>query len=383
MTPPDSLASICVMQQRYFILLAAAACLLPAPLHAATCTPLREAVSVPLPGFASPGELVMPPQHRPCRGLLVLFGGSDVADLDSAIEGAGRAIVSRPLRQVADALACAGFVTLRYNKRYVTGATSVDRAKFDLLDGADFAADGRAAVAFARARPALAALPLGLAGWSEGTTVAVAVAAAEPEVCALVLMAPVVDTPVRVAQAQYGRIGKPYLQRYAAPDRTLDAAAIARADAGGGGLLTHVFVRMFRGFSPGERLNPLLDTDHDNRISFAEADPILASWYADVPGGGLGTSGTARALKGVADAFGPATPPMLILQGLNDAMIGPQAAQAFARQPGMRGRVRLLTYAGLGHSLGRAASAQDDSLAPVAARPLGDMAAWLRKTLRK
>ena len=74
---------------------------------------------------------------------------------------------------------------------------------------------------------------------------------------------------------------------------------------------------------------------------------------------------------------------MLILQGLNDAMIGPQAAQAFAQQPGMRGRVRLLTYAGLGHSLGRAASAQEDGLAPVAARPLGDMAAWLRKTLRK
>ena len=74
---------------------------------------------------------------------------------------------------------------------------------------------------------------------------------------------------------------------------------------------------------------------------------------------------------------------MLILQGLNDAMIDPQTAQAFAQQPGTRGRVRLLTYAGLGHSVGRAASAQEDNLPPVAARPLDDMAAWLRKTLRK
>ena len=369
------LTTMAAMQRRRFIVLLTAFSVFPAPLHAAAaaCTPLREAVTVPLPGFNSPGELVKPPKGISQRGFIVLFGGSDVADLDSAIEGAGGAIVSRPLRQVADTLACTGIVTLRYNKRYVTGPTSADRAKFDLLDGADFAADGR---------PALAALPLGLAGWSEGTTVAAAVAAAEPAVRALVLLAPVVDSPARVAQAQYGRIGKPYLLRYAARDGTLDAAAIARAGAGPGGILAHIFVRMFRGFSPGERLNPLLDTNHDNRISFAEADPIIASWYADVPGSGLGTSGTARALSGIAAAFGPATPPMLILQGLNDAMIAPQAAQAFAQRPEMRGRVRLLTYAGLGHSLGRAASAQEDTLAPVAARPLADMAAWLRKTLR-
>ena len=84
----------------------------------------------------------------------------------------------------------------------------------------------------------------------------------------------------RVAQAQYGRIGKPYLIRYATND-ALDADAIARADAGPGGELAHIFVRMFRGFRPGEKINPLLDTNKDGRISFTEADPILASWYAD------------------------------------------------------------------------------------------------------
>ncbi len=348
---------------------------------AATCTPYREAVSVTLPNFLSPAEIVFPPSGTPPRGLLVLFPGSDVADMDGAIEGAGGSIVSRPMRQVADRLACAGLATLRYNKRYVTGPTTVDRTKFDAMNGADFASDGRAALAFARARPELAKLPLGLVGWSEGTTIAMAVAASEPSVRALVLMAPVVEPSARVAQAQYGRIGRPYLMRYAT-DGGLDAGAIARADSGPGGDLAHIFVRMFRGFRPGEKVNSLLDKNSDGRITFAEADTIIASWYADGPNSGLGMSSTARALSSVADAFASTTAPLLILQGLCDSMIDPAPAQAFAARPDAKTRVKLITYAGLGHSLGPAVSAQEDALLPMAAKPLNDMATWLQRTLR-
>lgn len=301
--------------------------------------------------------------------------------MDGAIEGKGGAIVSRPMRQVADRLACAGFASLRYNKRYVTGPTMVDRAKFDALNGSDFASDGRAAVAFARTLPGLAKLPLGLVGWSEGTTVAMAVAAREPSVRALVLMAPVVESSARVAQAQYLRIGKPYLVRFA-DDGGLDANAIARANSGPGGDLAQIFVRMFRGFRPGEKVNPLLDKNGDGHITFAEADPIIASWYTDGPNSSLGMSSTARALPSVADAFTSTTAPLLILHGANDSMIDPSAAQAFAARPDAKRRVKLITYPGLGHSLGRATSAEEDALLSVAARPLYDMATWLHRTLR-
>jgi len=138
---------------------------------------------------------------------------------------------------------------------------------------------------------------------------------------------------------------------------------------------------MFRGFRPGERINPLLDKNGDGRISFAEADPIIAEWYADGPNSGLGMSSTARALRGVSDAFGPSTPPILILEGLNDSMIAPAAAQAFAARPDARRRVKLVTYKGLGHSLGQARSAQEDALLPIADKPLDDMATWLRRAL--
>ena len=345
-----------------------------------TCALRRESVQVALPGFVSAAEIVMPPTAVP-RGLLILFAGSDVADMDGAIEGKGGAIVSRPMRQIADRLACAGFATLRYNKRYVTGPTTVDRDKFDALDGKDLASDGRAAVKFARSRPGFALLPLGLLGWSEGTTVAMSVASAEPAVRALVLMAPVIDSSAHVAQQQYGRIGKPYLQQFAT-NGALDAKAIALAGAGPGGDLAQIFVRMFRGFQPGETLNPLLDTNHDGRISFAEADPIIAGWYADKPGSGLGISTTGRALPGVSSAFTQHTPPMLILQGLNDSMIGPEAALQFAARPEAQGRVKLIIYKGLGHSLGLTRSAQEDALMPVETEPLNDLVVWVRRMLR-
>lgn len=349
------------------------------PALADPCQLAREKVALPLPDFTSAAELVMPPPHRARRGVVVLFQGSDVADMDGAIEGAQGSIISRPMLQVANRLGCAGFVVFRYNKRYVSGPTTVDRVRFDTLNGSDLAADGRAAVAFVRARADLRALPLGLVGWSEGTTVAMAVAT-DPSVRAVVLMAPVVDTPAHVAQAQYLRIGKPYLARFAVDD-ALDADAIARADAGPGGDLAQIFVRMFRGFRPGERINPLLDTNGDHRITFAEADPIIASWYADGPTSGLGISSSGRALKGVADAFATTTAPILILQGLHDSMIAPEAAQRFARRSDARERVTLIPYAGLGHSLGQAESPETDSLRPVAKVPLDAMAHWLRKVL--
>ena len=348
---------------------------------AAECTPQREAVSVAMPTFASPAELVSPPMGMPPRGVLVLFPGSDVADMDGAIEGAKGVIVSRPMRQIAEHLACAGFVSLRYNKRFVTGPTTVDRNKFDALNGADFAADGRTALAFARSHGDLATLPIGLVGWSEGTTVAMAVASSEPMVRAIVLISPVVESSARVAQAQYGRVGRPYLMRFA-KNGALDADAIARASTGPGGDLAQIFVRMFRGFRPGERVNPLIDTNSDGRIAFAEADPIIASWYADGPGSGLGMSSTERALKGVADAFTPTTVPLLLLQGTNDSMIAPAAAEAFAARPDARSRVKLIAYKGLGHSLGRAQSITEDALLPMADGPLDDMVVWLKQKLR-
>ena len=349
---------------------------------AVPCTPQREAATLHLADFDSAAEVVTPPAGTALRGYAVLFAESDVADKDGAIVGANGTIAARPMRAVADRIACAGYASVRYNKRYVTGPSTADRAKFDELSGADLAADGQAALAFARTRPAFVGLPAVLVGWSQGTTVAMAVAEAEPDVRALVLLAPVIDSPARTVQAHYRRVGRPYLARYAT-DGALDAAAIARAGRGAGGPLAQVFVRMFRGFAPGDTINPLLDTDKNGYIQFTEADPIIASWYADTPNGGLGMDVTGRALRGVADAYTSRTPPMLILQGLNDANVDPVMALAFADRPDSRGRVALLTYRGLGHALGPAPSMVEDQLLSPADKPLGAIGPWLDGVLAR
>ena len=95
-----------------------------------------------LESFDSPAEIEMPPANRPIRGVAILFAGSNVADKDGAIVGEGSRIVSPSMRQVADHLACAGYASLRYNKRFVTDATSVNRERFDRLHGRDLVADG-------------------------------------------------------------------------------------------------------------------------------------------------------------------------------------------------------------------------------------------------
>lgn len=351
------------------------------PTDTPACSSRREQVVLQLEGFDSPAEIEMPPASMQARGVAVLFAGSDVADKDGAIVGDGDRVISRPLRQVADQLACAGYASLRYNKRYVTDATMVDRERFDRLNGRDLVADGRAAIELARTRPELAALPLILVGWSQGTTVATAVASVEPTTRAVILLAPVTTSPASNAQGQYQRVGRPYLERYAV-DGALDAQAVARADSGPGGMLAHVFVRMFRGFRPGERINPLLDTDKNGKISFTEADPIIASWYADTPDGGLGMDATGRALKGVNEAYTPLMPPLLLLQGLNDGNVDVAATRAFAERHENGGRVTLLTYAGLGHSLGPTQSSLEDGLMPTTKKPLHDITRWLDLTIK-
>lgn len=354
--------------------------LLPASVAAEKCVPLHEPIALRLGGFDARGEIERPGAGMPIRGLAVMFAGSDVADLNGTIVDTQDRVVSQPMRQIADRLACAGIASIRYNKRFVTGPASVDRPRFDRLNGSDLAADGRTALAFARSREDLAAAPLILIGWSEGTTVAMALAHDQPPPRAIVLIAPVITSMAATVQAQYLRVGKPYLERYATA-AGLDAAAVARADAGPGGVLAHVFVRMFRGFKPGEQLNPLLDRNQDGRITFAEADPIIAGWYADGPDGGLGMAATGRALPGLATSIVDTTMPILVLQGSNDAMVDPKIVGDFASRTPPKRRLTLWRYERLGHSLGRADTALNDALLPIEPKPLNDMVGWLQKIL--
>jgi dienelactone hydrolase len=133
--------------------------------------------------LAVPGTLSLPPQRQP--GLLpalVLLGGSGPEDRDGSI---GR---SKPLKDLAWGLASRGIAVLRFDK--VTHAhpdlVSQNRA-FTVAD--EYLPDALAAIALLQAHPAIDAARVFVAGHSLGGTIAPRVAAAEPSVAGLVLLA--------------------------------------------------------------------------------------------------------------------------------------------------------------------------------------------------
>ncbi len=91
----------------------------------------------------------------------------------------------RPFRQVADTLGRQGVAVLRYDDRG-TGESTGD---FGASTSADFADDVRAAVAWLRSRPDIDPEHIALLGHSEGGMIAPMVAATDPRLAGVVLLA--------------------------------------------------------------------------------------------------------------------------------------------------------------------------------------------------
>lgn len=190
---------------------------------------------IALPGFDSLAELMLP-SHK-LWGAAVLVHGSDVEDQDGTTVFRGQ-VVSRPLKRIAEVLACKGLATVRYNKRYVTGPTSVNRLAFDKLTLQDFAADAEQALE-AKARTELAHAPIFLVGWSEGTTVVAEVAARRRDLAGVIFISPVTTSFATTLQRQWPATARPYVARYA-KNGVIDAEGVAAAAEGPGGLLAQV-----------------------------------------------------------------------------------------------------------------------------------------------
>ncbi len=153
-------------------------------------------------GIELAGTLTMPPGDGPFPGV-VLVSGSGPQTRDEVVAG------HRIFHVLADHLTRNGIAVLRYDDRGV-GESGGDLAA---ATSRDFASDAAAAVAFLRTRPGLDGRALGVAGHSEGGLVAPMVAAADPELAFVVLLAgPGVDgTEILVSQtaAMQRRSGVP------------------------------------------------------------------------------------------------------------------------------------------------------------------------------
>ena len=143
-----------------------------------------EEVVIPTPrGYTLAGTLTRP-KGATNVPVVVTISGSGPQDRDSRIP-----IVSNyaPFRDIADTLGRRGIAVLRFDDRGVGasgGASSRDKAT-----SADFADDVASAVAYLRTRRDLDGTRIALAGHSEGGLIAPLVAAKDPTVRAIALLA--------------------------------------------------------------------------------------------------------------------------------------------------------------------------------------------------
>ena len=131
--------------------------------------------------LAVPGTLSLPHQPRPCPAV-VLLAGSGPQDRDETI---GR---NKPLKDLAWGLASHGIGVLRLDKVTYAHAPEVRRARdFTLSD--EYLPQALAAVRLLTGHPAVDSARVFVAGHSLGGTVAPRVAAAEPSVAGLIILA--------------------------------------------------------------------------------------------------------------------------------------------------------------------------------------------------
>ncbi len=141
------------------------------------------------------GTLTMPKNARGSVPAAVTITGSGQQDRDEYIPFAGGI---RLFRQVADTLSRRGIAVLRLDDRGV-GASNGDARE---ATSADFADDIRAALAWLRGRPDIDGARLALIGHSEGGAIAPMIAATDPQLKAMVIMAGPGEKGIEISMAQ-------------------------------------------------------------------------------------------------------------------------------------------------------------------------------------
>lgn len=144
-----------------------------------------EEVTVQGKGFTLAGTLLLPKSKGPFPAVITITGsGQQTRDERLPLPGLEK---YRLFGQVAEALAARGIAVLRVDDRGVGKSTGLQT--LTSATSADFADDVRAQVDYLRSRPEIDPRRIALAGHSEGGIIAPMVAASDPQIAAIVLMA--------------------------------------------------------------------------------------------------------------------------------------------------------------------------------------------------
>lgn len=355
----------------------------------------REDFTVDFGDFSSHAQLTYPARGAGPFPTVVLVPGSGPYDLDFTIlDRTTGQVRSHIFRDIADALTLAGYAVVRYNKHYVAGPNDQTSAavyqKFNTLTLQQLLADATTVYQAALKNPRVDAKRVVLYGWSEGTTVATQLAVGNPEIAGVILQGLVAGTMAETFAYQDLTLGVGFLRKIVDTNQdgmiTLDELSAAFRTHHGTvvgyvALMTLDLSATPTGGAP--KLNARVDTNGDGKLDITgEIVPYWQNVFAhfDTDTGPYAASyAPGKALPAVVDSLPKYRGPVFILQGGHDANVDPNGAKRVDDALAAAGATdhTLLTYPGLGHSLGQTSSTDTDDFPPIDAQPLSDTKAWL------
>ena len=146
----------------------------------------EEEVTIPAKGYTLAGTLLLPKNRKGKVPVVLTITGSGQQTRDSPVPFPGLERYGI-MRQIAEALAAQGVAVLRVDDRGVGKSGGLETLANVTTSG--FADDARAEVAFLRSRPEIDPERIALVGHSEGGSIAPMVAASDPQIAAIVLLA--------------------------------------------------------------------------------------------------------------------------------------------------------------------------------------------------
>ncbi len=296
-----------------------------------------EAITVDAGGWPLPGTLTLPIGEGPFPAV-VLVHGSGPNDRDESIGP------NKPFRDLAEGLASRGIAVLRYDKRTRAHAGRVGGLR-DFTVKHEVVDDAVAAVKRMRETPGIRADRVFVLGHSLGGMLAPRIAAAEPSIAGLVLLA-AATKPLEQAIVEQTRYLVMLDGKISADEETAIAAVTKLA----------ADVRALKASDP-----PI--------ASAGISAP--ASYWLDLRG--YDPPAAARGLK----------QPMLVLQGERDYQVTMEDQAAWQRAIGSRANVQLKSYPSLNHLFiagdGPSAPAEYLRAGHVDEAVIRDIAAWITR----